>query len=213
MSFNAGQCRESRKETFVSLPSLAVRFLEASQVEDGVMGNCKTECQLSGYRGLYRLLGWRFSLTFKPSGRNPHSIFGGTSIPLPAKSQGTLKEFIHVIVTFCSNVLFTLRSWSNPKSRLLGLLHSLHCFVPCWRLPSFLQFLQAPPTWGCRCSSAWSHEEVAAQHRNNRQHCHANPSVIVTLGNSCWPYHPLGPSFLPSSQVPPSSLSRPFFPF
>ena len=110
MSFNTGQCRESRKETFVSLPSLAGGSLEAGQVEDSAMGNCKTECQLSGYRRLYRLLGLRFSLTFKPRGRNPHSIFGGTSIPLPTKSQGPLKEFIHLIITFCSNVLLTLRS-------------------------------------------------------------------------------------------------------
>lgn len=43
MSFNAGQCRESREETFVSLPSLAVRSLGAGQEKRWCQGELQNQ--------------------------------------------------------------------------------------------------------------------------------------------------------------------------
>lgn len=63
-----------RKHLFL-FPAWLSGLWELAREKDGALGNCKTKCQLSGYCRLYRLLGACISLTFKQSGRNPHSMF------------------------------------------------------------------------------------------------------------------------------------------
>lgn len=121
--------RAGRKHLFL-FPAWLSGLWELARRKDGAKGNCKTKCQLSGYYRLYRLLGWCFSLTFKQSGKNPHSTFGRTSMPLNTMSQGTVEELSGLLVTSCSDFLLPLHSRVDLMSCLLGLLHPPHCFVP-----------------------------------------------------------------------------------